>query len=130
MLRWVTWCLFRTPKRFVYEGSFTLNGAAAATSPKGTGWSVRRTAQGTYVVTFDQSFKQLVSAHVSLAQATGANDVANAVTFSNGSSTANATLTIETQSSAGTNADLAAGTVHFTAVFTNADLTAPTSTSV
>lgn len=129
MLRWITWSLFRTPKRFEVEGSFTLAGAAAATSPKGAGWSVRRTAAGTFVVTLDQQFKQLVACHVSLQQATGGNDDAYLVSFTNGTASAPATLTIETQSSAGTKADLAAGTVHFTAKFTNAALSAPTSTS-
>lgn len=129
-LAWTVWSLFRTPKRSVLEGQFTTAGAAAATSPKGAGWSVRRTGTGTYVVTFERQYKELAAAHVTLQQATGGNDCALLVTYSAGTASAPATLTIETQSSAGTAADLTGPVVHFTANFTSATLAAPASTSV
>ncbi len=122
--------LTTTPKRFTLEGSFTCNGAAAATSPKAAGYSVRRTGTGTYVVTFDRPFRALVSCNVTLQQATAGNDCAFLVSSTLGSASAGATLTIETQSVAGTAANLAAGTVHFQAIFTDATLSAPASTSV
>lgn len=121
---------FSTPKAYEIEGSFTCAGAAAATSPKGRGYTVRRTGTGTYVVTFTRNFKAVVHVAANLLQATGGNDAAFAVSYTLGTATTPATLTIETQSSAGTAANLAAGEVHFRAVFTDATLTAPASTSV
>lgn len=119
-----------TPKRFKCEGSFVCAGAAAATSPKGRGYSVRRTGTGTYVLTFQRNFKAMVFCSANLLQATGGNDVAFVVSYTLGTATTPATMTIETQSSAGTAANLAAGEVHFEAVFTDAVLAAPASTSV
>jgi len=106
-----------TPGTYVVEGSFDCNGVSAPASPRGLGFSVAAPSTGRYTVTLDSirdgdtAALEVAAEFCSLTQAGGANDVAF-VSDTSGL-TSGRTFVIETQSAAGTAANLSAGRVNF-----------------
>lgn len=93
-------------------GRVTLNGGSSPTAAThvGQGFTVTRKGSGQLLVTLDCSYTQVLVADAWLWQATGGNDVAYVLNASNPPSTGTlrspATFEVETQSAAGTAADL------------------------
>lgn len=129
-LGWRKDSLYSVPKRYVVEGRFETNGAAAAINFVGQGVaSVVYSATGVYTLTFNQAFKHLVLADAKLAGAANSNDevVPILASFVPGDANTPASLQFVTQSADGTAADLDGPVVMFKVVFSNENvLAAPT----
>lgn len=106
-----------TPGTIHVCGNFTTAAAANPTVFSSGPWSVARTGAGTYVVTFKEQFSEFLSGDAQLLDATasvkGAYIRSGASAPFIGSATANATITIETQTPIGTAADLTGPIVSF-----------------
>ncbi len=98
-----------------YVGSFTCNGAGAATSCKGKGYSIAKIGTGRYRITLNKRFAEFTGLGLHITQATAGNDAAyiDHSTLSLGDVRTPASFVIETQSVAGTAADLTGMVVSF-----------------
>ena len=98
-------------------GNFTTAAAANPSVFSSGPFSVARTAAGTYVVTFKESYNEFLSGDCQLLDATGSSKgcyIRSGASAPNpGTASQNATITIETQSVAGTAADLTGPIVSF-----------------
>jgi hypothetical protein len=108
---------FRNANCVQYEGSFTTADTAAPTVVKGEGFTVSAPSTGVYTVTFDRRFYDCIAKVASIDGATGHTQKAEITAHAAAPSTTNATITIETQSSAGTAANLTGPIVSFIVVW-------------
>lgn len=100
-----------------YEGSFTTAGSSAPSVTKGLGFTVSAPTTGVYTVTFDRQFYDYIGFSAVINGATGTNDAVYVTAIDPNPGTTNATMTIETQSAAGTAADLTGPIVSFRVVW-------------
>jgi hypothetical protein len=107
------------------SGNFTTAGAGSPTVFSSGPFTVAHSATGQYTVTFQEMFKELLCVNCKIAGATDSNDdvLLIAASTSAGTSTAFAVITLETQSVAGTHADLTGPVVHFEAIWRKGKLT-------
>lgn len=110
------------------SGKFTTAGAAAPTVYSTGPWTITYTATGTYLVTFAETFNELLYAVAHLSDATASTKrcfVLSASTTPTAGASPNtpASFSIETQSIAGTAADLTGPVVHFDCAFRKGKLT-------
>jgi len=113
---------WKSPGVHVVAGSFVTAGGAGPTVLTGAGWSVAYAATGVYTVTLADKYPGLIALDVSLTDTSGAAGTGRA--FATGTDVAAAgTLTIQTQSSAGTAAALTGPIVNFVAVLRNTTAT-------
>ena len=106
-----------TPGTVHVCGNFTTAGAASPTVFSSGPFSVARTGSGTYVVTFKENFNEFLSGDCRILDATGSTKVAyirsGASAPNPGTGTTNASITIETQTVAGTIGDLTGPIISF-----------------
>ena len=104
-------------------GSFTTAGASAPTVVKGTGFTVSAPSTGVYTITSTgDHFLAYIAFGCDLMQTAGGNDVA-AFTAITPTTSTGWTATIETQSAAGTPADLTGPVVSFWIEFRDTNIT-------
>lgn len=116
--------LHRAPDRVIMEGSFICNGASAPTTVRGDGFTIGAPATGLYTGTIsDGKYAGCDAAQAWINQASGGNDTA----FIEGvvdTDVQSGTFQIQTQSAAGTDADLSAPVeVHFRLCLRNTAVT-------
>jgi hypothetical protein len=115
-----------TPGAIRVCGNFTTAGAAQPTVFSSGPFTVARTATGVFVVTFKEQFTEFLFGEAKLMDATGSAKTcyirsgANAPSV--GTASANATITIETQSVAGTVGDLTGPIVCFNVIWRKGSL--------
>lgn len=113
----------KTPEAYIIAGSFAPDTANPVTAVNGSGFTVARTAQGTFTVTLDEAARDLVSATATVQTAAadnywaqiGATDVSTAKT-----------VVVRLIDETGTAQDLAANAnnrVNFTIVVSRKDVT-------
>ena len=110
-------------KKRVLAGSFAPDTANPPTAIRGSGYSVVRTAQGVFTLTFANSYAELTAAVASVQLATGAAREAQIGTYTPATSSAAATLVIRVLDNAAAAQDIAADAnnrVHFVLVFNDA----------
>lgn len=106
------------------SGMFTTAGTANPTVKTTGPWSVARTGVGTLVVTFTELFVEVLYVDIGIIDATATQKRAVPTATSPGASpNTPATITIETQSVAGTAADLTGPQVTFDVAFRKGRLT-------
>jgi hypothetical protein len=84
---------------------------------KGKGFTVAAPSTGVYVITFDEKFYSYFKVAVGINGSTGTNDGVYWTAIDPAPASTNATLTIETQSTLGTAADLTGPIVSFEVVW-------------
>lgn len=113
--------LHRTPGVRRYSGSFTTAGSSAPSVIYGEGFTVSAPSTGVYTVTIDQRFTACIAKGADIDGAAGNDDEVRITAHTLGTATANATLTIETQSADGTAANLTGPIVSFWVDFQYSD---------
>ncbi len=115
----------KSPGAAVYVGQFVTNGASAPTLIEGQGFTVSAPATGLYTVTLtDGPVAGVYFANAGLEPATAAASTSRAMIASTAAITTAGTFQILTQSTAGTDADLAVGSsVNFLLIVRNTSIT-------
>lgn len=104
------------PGVVVVEGNFTTNGGSSPTVKSNGPWSVVRTGAGALRINLNENVSEILSVTFGIEGATGNNDAVITTAKSVGDTTnnsGNASVTIETQTVAGTAGDLTGIIVHF-----------------
>jgi hypothetical protein len=99
------------------SGNFTTAGTSAPSVFSSGPFTVTRSGVGTLVVTLQENAVEFLAVHIGLEDATASSKRAYVVSKSVGSASAGASVTIETQSAAGTKADLTNPVVHFVIIY-------------
>ena len=103
----------KSPGAFLLAGSFVTDGTSAPSVTTGAGFTVGAPSTGLYTITLsDGACPGVISAQVSIEDDSGSSTVAALLDDTTTVAT-NGTFTIQTQSAAGTDADLTGPIVHF-----------------
>lgn len=68
-------------------GSFAPAGTGTITDPKGDGWSATRTGVGTFTITFDSNYNEMISANATLQLASAADSKVQIGSYDSAAST-------------------------------------------
>lgn len=102
------------------EGMFTTNNTSDPTTKSTGPFSVSRSGVGTLVVTLTENAVEILSYWAHTQDSTGSSKRAYVISSSVGTASTGASITIETQSTAGTKADLNGPIVSFGVVYRKA----------